>query len=315
MERIAIKVYVTLASALNANRANYGTASLELSDDDVSGLPEEVKAIVPDYVGSSARSLHVDSPNVSSTVAALHAEAERRATEATAKASAREARIEEALRRPLLDWIDPSDGTVKSVRAMGLEYSDSDHPALQELFKRADVVSKPIRAKFEAERDERFAREQAERQAVYAAKEEAKARALAGAIDWAKGRATLARAAEEEYEVKSAVADFVAADIEETVLDVEGVAVWAVLRERTAEYQAWGGYDERIAPLPYAFHARDAVVEALKAVPIPDGWEVDVSRIAHIIPGDDEKKFTGVVVTLSSPVTDDRVVVLNFEKR
>lgn len=178
------------------------------------------------------------------------------------------------------------------------------------------------RAAIEASIDKRDAARTAELAATVAARKasedhaRSELRAFAAQID------DLARAVAEDYEVEAAVVDHVAERIE--------AAVRATIAGRREVLQIVDGspaydrasWEERKAPRPGALNARDQIVAAAASVERPACVTINVSRVMRIeieAEGDrfgekpEGAKYTGIVVTISSPVTPDRCVIVSAE--
>jgi hypothetical protein len=120
MDTIKVAVYVPLAAALNAGRAQYGEGSVELSDADVTQLSAEARALLcvrPGAeglvgLGPRAKSVNVLAADVPSTLAAIETEAAQVVLERREEAASREARIAKALAANDEDWIGGGDEDV-----------------------------------------------------------------------------------------------------------------------------------------------------------------------------------------------------------
>lgn len=151
----------------------------------------------------------------------------------------------------------------------------------------------------EAAKDRARAEEAAKKRAADAAAAELRQFALEGHA----GPAAL-RAAGDGYDVRAAVLDAV----QEQLPRPDAVS-------KPGDEYAW---EERSSPKADAFALLDRIAESAKAVTLkPACLEVDVSRVLRITEPDSDdgqgRKRTGVVVTLSSPATQDRYLIYFVE--
>lgn len=120
----------------------------------------------------------------------------------------------------------------------------------------------------------------------------------------AHGDEALRRAQAEGYQIKRGIAEHIC----KMLADLTGM--------RCVDQARWLDCGERTSPKAEAFESRDRVTDAVREIPRPEGWRIEVSRIMRVTVPDTvgPLHFTGVVVEVRGP---DRAMIarkaLDFE--
>lgn len=321
MKTITVPCTITLAAALGANRASYGDVDVALTDDAVASLSPRAKAIVERRLRSSTRTL-LPTADASPTAVVEALEAEARAeAEAEEKAKAeREARIAKAIEAPIESWILTNSWSDEPYLAAPAIYGDElRDPRLAARQREAEALLRPRHQAWQADRDAAKAAREAKEAAEAEAKEAAKERAKRGAIAYAIEHCPEIReAAEAEYEIKGAVANAYATTLAREFDRTPGPRCeWRILRERTSAYNNTS-WEERAAPSSIVVRAQQRLAKIAESTPRPDGWDVEVLRVQRVSPPEDENgeqpsHYTALVAVISSPITDDRVLIIDVD--
>jgi hypothetical protein len=118
------------------------------------------------------------------------------------------------------------------------------------------------------------------------------------------GDAALQRAQAEGYQTKRGIAE----RLFEMLVTATGM--------EAVDHALWADCGERTSPRAEAFASRDEVLDAVRELPRPDKWVLEVSRIVRVTVSGPLglQHFTGVVVEVRGP---DRAMIsrkaLNFE--
>lgn len=319
MKKIVIKGYVSAKLAVAAGRSEYGDAAIELDDADVASLSEGARRIINEVVERDARVWLLGAEwDSTALIEALEEQAKAEA-EAEAKAkAAKEARIELALATPLEGWVGSGLRGRPEIIPPGLLLGD--HDDCRVLARRAEAVAAmaPALAAWEAEAEKAEAKAKAAKAEAEAAAKAAKERATLGARAYAIAHVPeLAEAAEHGYRVAGAVAEaYARAIVEALAVEKPGMrASSAVLKAGTAQHRntKWA---ERAAPSAYAVRAQRQLVAVVEKSPRPDGWDVEVLRVQRLTLPDEEGTplhYTALVVVIHSPVSDERVLIIDID--
>lgn len=113
------------------------------------------------------------------------------------------------------------------------------------------------------------------------------------------GSSALKRAYAEGYAVKKGIGDQLVSELRQSV--------------RMPVLDSWDAVEERTSPTADSFAKRDLMQTLVNALKVPDGWQVDVSRVSRIETVD-AAIFTGVLLSvLDAEHKIVRQAVVNFE--
>lgn len=326
MAGIRVQIDVSREAAIRRGSTVFGHVRLELTDADLAQLSADERdelARQNGYWGDGTdRRLGLDQgippveeAGLAGVRASLAAQRARRLQKEAEQAAKQEQ--EAALERRALDWAlaadlgdlvaqDPYRRAASRVQhapreAVG-EYGVAipwDAPALStrrsEVAAEAERIEAQMKADHERYKAEEKAKEDAAEQVKIAAKLEFRAYALDGLAG-----AAARRGAQEEYDIRAPVLDAVQARLPTP----NAVS-------RPSDDYSW---EERTAPTEDAFALLDEIAAASKAVlNKPACVSLTISRVMRIEEPEYEEggclKHTGVVVTIASPITDNRYLL------
>lgn len=304
MEKVEFKVFVSKEIAVAAGSTEYGEMTYRPTAAELAMLsPDERRCVVQipfvNGMGLPGNRWELDAP--ADWPAIRRAFAKRLAAEAQERAEneAREAQREveraaEAAAWKANDLLDVWSTRLLQERAE--RRPDLVHAALELL-----------RVKVKKEREEKEARE-----AALAVKLAAAQACEIALKEFALTVPELREAAEENYEVTEAAASELAKRLRDSMsgrFSGSYLDRSRILKKGTVDYRD-AEWSERAAPSVAALQLRRTVEAAVASVPLPTGVTATVSRVQRVKLRN-AKPFTGVVVWLESPVTEDRCVIFS----
>ena len=258
MFEMQLRVHAPLRSALKSARARYGIETLELTDEFVAEVPEDLRDELANWVEALNDSLSGQGP---SEGVALKLDSPELTPENIARALRREitTRREAEVQRWLAlhgadDWLIEVDG-----------FPDDSFELHPDIAKLRDDERIAARLPYvEKRRQERNAEIQ----------EFVTNCSLArlGLTDYAKSIPEYARAAKEDYDVRSVALDHY-------VKAVAGVSPDSLVLVKASDHFKKAKFEERTAPSLRAFEVLDRVTKAISELPTPEGVDVSVGRL------------------------------------
>ena len=328
MDTLKITITIPRSVAVAAGRSQYGALEYQISDADLASLSVEERAWLNNLLhfdGRMTRSGHGPIPlAVASTTvewaavaAALRATMVDDAAWEAEQAAKTEARIQAALALGPQEWLR-DDGQIQHWLGSVVAYNDvrTDPRVIQhvaelagEIALRQQAVEERLRQQAANQESERRRRDEVEAQ-----KEAEKTAAREEIQVFALTIPSLARAAEDGYDVAAAVIEHLV----EQLVNKAGVEA-VVLCKGSPDWERYG-WSERSAPSPEAFALLDRVTDLVDGLAHPACVAVEALRIMRVTvepdPEDgygEKERYTGVVVTLESLVTRDCAVVFAAE--